>query len=186
MILGFMGSSVCGDVSLILFASLTFFAIYLTFIAMSPVDVVFHLVPRFSMISLYGALEPLRLANRFAGQVFSWRFVSADGEPVSASNDIPVSVSGRLADVGRPTMLMVSASYEPEKGISKPTLVALRKLAAAKVLLAGMDTGPLFWQAPACWMATRRHAIGKACRAFVKVFRGCRSGNRFSKWTGTA
>ena len=39
-------------------------------------------------------------------------------------------------------MLMVSASYEPEKGISKPTLVALRKLAAAKVLLAGMDTGP--------------------------------------------
>jgi AraC family carnitine catabolism transcriptional activator len=121
---------------------LTFFAIYLTFFAMSPVDVVFHLVPRFSMISLYGALEPLRVANRFAGQVFSWRFVSADGQPVSASNDIPVSVSGRLADVGRPTMLVVSASYEPEKGISKPTLVALRKLAAGKVLLAGIDTGP--------------------------------------------
>jgi AraC family carnitine catabolism transcriptional activator len=110
---------------------LTFFAVCLIFFAMPPVDVVFHLVPRFSMISLYGALEPLRVANRYVEQKFSWRFVSADGQPVSASNDIPVSVSGRLADVGR-----------PEKGISKPTLAALRKLAAAKVLLAAMDTGP--------------------------------------------
>ena len=109
---------------------------------MIPVDVVFHLVPRFSMISLYGALEPLRVANRFAEQKFSWRFISAGGEPVSASNDIPVSVSGGLADVGRPTMVVVCASYEPEQGITKPALVALRKLASQKVLLAGIDTGP--------------------------------------------
>ena len=109
---------------------------------MTPVDVVFHLVPRFSMISLYGALEPLRVANRYAERKFSWRFISADGQPVSASNDIPVSVSGSLADVGRPTMLVVCASYEPEKGITRPALAALRKLAARKVLLAGIDTGP--------------------------------------------
>jgi AraC family carnitine catabolism transcriptional activator len=121
---------------------LTFFAIYLTFIVMSAVEVVFHLVPRFSMISLFGALEPLRVANRYVEQKFSWRFVSADGQPVSASNDIPVSVSGSLADVGVPTMLVVCASYEPEEGITKPALVALRKLAARKVLLAGIDTGP--------------------------------------------
>ena len=69
---------------------------------MSPIDVVFHLVPRFSMISLYGALETLRVANRFAERKFSWRFVSASGEPVSASNDIPVSVSGSLASIESP------------------------------------------------------------------------------------
>ena len=109
---------------------------------MTPADIVFHLVPRFSMISLYGALEPLRIANRFAGNVFSWRFISMDGQPVSASNDIPVSVSGSLADLGRPAMVVVCASYEPEKGIAKPALAALRKLAAQKVLLAGIDTGP--------------------------------------------
>ncbi len=110
---------------------------------MSPVDVVFHLVPRFSMISLYGALEPLRVANRFAERKFSWRFVSADGEPVSASNDIPVSVSGRLADVGRPTMLVVCASYEPEKGITQARRLShCANWQRAKVLLAGIDTGP--------------------------------------------
>jgi AraC family transcriptional regulator, carnitine catabolism transcriptional activator len=121
---------------------LTFFAIELAFYAMAPVEVVFHLVPRFSMISLYGALEPLRVANRFSEQKFSWRFISADGKPVIASNDIPVSVSGGLSDVGRPTMVVVCASYELEHGITKPALGALRKLSSQKVLLAGIDTGP--------------------------------------------
>jgi len=121
---------------------LTFFAIVLAFFVMASVDVVFHLIPHFSMISLYGALEPLRVANRFAERKFSWRFISADGKPVSASNDIPVSVSGSLADVGRPTMVVVCASYEPEQGITKPALAAMRKLATQKVLLAGIDTGP--------------------------------------------
>lgn len=109
---------------------------------MASADVVFLLVQRFSMISLYGALEPLRIANRFAGRRFSWRFVSVDGNPVSASNDIPISVMGSLADLGRPTMVVICASYEPEQGITKPVLSAVRKLAAQKVLLAGIDTGP--------------------------------------------
>lgn len=108
---------------------------------MSSIDVVFHLVPRFSMISLYGALETLRVANRFAERKFSWRFVSARGEPVCASNDIPVSVSGSLATLSRPAMVVVCASYEPEQGATRPALAAIRKLSAQKVLLAGIDTG---------------------------------------------
>jgi transcriptional regulator GlxA family with amidase domain len=74
---------------------LTFSAREFSFSAMARYDVAFLLVPKFSMIALYGALEPLRVANRFAGaDTFSWRFVSGDGQPVAASNDIPVSVSG--------------------------------------------------------------------------------------------
>lgn len=105
-------------------------------------DVSFLLVPQFSMIALYGAMEPLRVANRFAPDAFSWRFFSADGEPVAASNGIPVSVSGQLADIGRPAMGVVCASYGHEAGLARPMLAAVRKLARAKVLLAGLDTGP--------------------------------------------
>ena len=65
--------------------------------AMETRQVAFLLFARFSMIALYGALEPLRVANRFAGPAFAWRFLSPDGRPVAASNDIPVSVSGSLA-----------------------------------------------------------------------------------------
>ena len=109
---------------------------------MAHYDVSFLLVPKFSMIALFGALEPLRVANRFAGPTFSWRFVSEDGAPVLASNDIPVSVSGSLSDLGRPAMAVVSASYEPERGLTRPMLVAIRKLARGRVPLAAIDTGP--------------------------------------------
>ena len=118
---------------------LTFSARSFSFSAMAQYDVAFLLVPRFSMIALYGALEPLRVANRFAGaDTFSWRFVSADGQPVAASNDIPVSVSGGLADIGKPDMAVISASYEPEKGITRPMLSA-REGAGPKARAAGGD-----------------------------------------------
>jgi AraC family carnitine catabolism transcriptional activator len=105
-------------------------------------EVVFILVQRFSMIALYGALEPLRVANRFSAGAFSWRFVSADGNPVAASNGIPVSVSGGLSSIGQPAMAVFCASYEPESGLSPAMLAAIRKLTRAHVLLAGIDTGP--------------------------------------------
>ena len=104
-------------------------------------EVVFVLLPKFSMIALYGALEPLRLANRFAGPVFSWRFLSLDGEPVAASNEIPVSVSGKLSGVGRPALAMFCASYEPEKHFDRAMFAAMRDLARRGVRLGGVDTG---------------------------------------------
>lgn len=109
---------------------------------MAEFDVAFLLVPRFSMIALYGALEPLRVANRFAGPVFSWRFVSADGNPVAASNDIPISVSGDLASIGTPSLAVVSSSYEPEKGNTRQMLAALKGLARRRVPMAAIDTAP--------------------------------------------
>ena len=109
---------------------------------MAKYDVTFLLIPKFSMIALFCALEPLRVANRFAGPSFSWRFISMDGQPVAASNDIPVSVSGGLEDIGTPAMVVVSASYEPETGVRPPVLQAIRKLARQRVLLAAIDTGP--------------------------------------------
>jgi AraC family carnitine catabolism transcriptional activator len=109
---------------------------------MTHYDVAFILLPRFSMIALYGALEPLRIANRFAGPVFSWRFISPNGAPVPASNDIPVSAAGPLRDLGQPAMAVTMASYEPEKSISKPLLSAIRSLVKRGVIVAGIDTGP--------------------------------------------
>lgn len=104
-------------------------------------EVVFVLLPKFSMIALYGALEPLRLANRFSGTVFSWRFVSLDGEPTKASNEIPVSVSGDLASIGRPSVVIFCASYEPEQHLGREMFSSLRRLARQGVVLGGVDSG---------------------------------------------
>jgi AraC family carnitine catabolism transcriptional activator len=105
-------------------------------------DVAFVLFAKFSMIALYGALEPLRVANRFAGNVFTWRFVSLAGQPVFASNDIPVSADCALSDIGTPDLALLCASYEHGNALTTPVLSAVRKLARRKVMLGGMDTGP--------------------------------------------
>lgn len=94
------------------------------------------------MIALYGALEPLRVANRFAGQAFNWRFVSLDGEPVAASNDIPISVNASLSGIGTPDLAMFCASYEHETGLTAPVVATVRKLGRRRTTLGGMDTGP--------------------------------------------
>jgi AraC family carnitine catabolism transcriptional activator len=85
----------------------------------------------------------LRVANRFLGAAFTWRFVSVDGAAVAASNGIPVSVSGRLADVGRPNLAVVCASYDHEKAMTKPMLAGIRALARKGVWLGGLDTGAI-------------------------------------------
>lgn len=110
---------------------------------MSATHISFVLVPGFSMIALYSALEPLRVANRFAGKVFGWSFVSADGEAVTASNGIPVSVQSSLADMARPNLVVVCASYDHEAAMNRNMRNMLRKLERAGVWLAGLDAGPI-------------------------------------------
>jgi len=109
----------------------------------SSFDITFLLAPGFSMIALYSALEPLRVANRFGGQLFGWRFASLDGEPVVASNAIPVSVTSKLDDIGRPNLVVVCASYGHEACMTPKLRSGLRKLDAAGVWLGGLDTGAI-------------------------------------------
>jgi transcriptional regulator GlxA family with amidase domain len=104
-------------------------------------DIAFLLIPRFSMIALFSALEPLRVANRFAGEVFSWRFVSMDGMAVAASNGIPVSVTAGIDGIGRPDVAIVCASYDQEAGMNRPVFNELRRLARNGTLLGAVDTG---------------------------------------------
>ena len=45
-----------------------------------PERIGFLLVPQFSMMAFFSAVEPLRVANRLSGQeLYSWHIFSADG-----------------------------------------------------------------------------------------------------------
>ena len=103
----------------------------------------FLLVPRFSMLELFCAIEPLRIANRLGGLAFSWSFVSADGAPVTASNEIPVAASQSLQSVRDLPILFVMASFEPEATIQRQDQAKLRDLARHGTLMGGIDTGPI-------------------------------------------
>ena len=111
---------------------------------MQTSDIAFFLVPRFSMIALYSALEPLRVVNRYRPDRFTWKLLSADGGPVVASNGIEVAVTGTYDDFGRPDMVVVCASHDYDHHLGGPIVRQLRRVARSGVLMAGLDTGSFF------------------------------------------
>ena len=106
-----------------------------------PERIGFVLLPQFAMLSLFCALEPLRVANRFGGDLYSWHFFSQDGEPVASSSGIPVAVEGDLEDLEHCSILIVDASFEPEAALTPGLLSRLKRLDRQGVMIGAMDTG---------------------------------------------
>ena len=68
----------------------------------------FLTLPRYSMIALSNAVEPLRMANIITGQsVYQWSIVSLDGQPTPASNGLQLSPTGELEKLGAVDILFV-------------------------------------------------------------------------------
>lgn len=100
------------------------------------------LLPKFSMLTLFCLLEPLRVANRFGRDLFAWQLLSSDGEAVVASNGVRIEVDGALDAVVSNDMLMVISSYEAEATVTAHDRAVLRHVAAHGGMLGGLDTAP--------------------------------------------
>lgn len=102
----------------------------------------FLLMPEYAMVGLLSAIEPLRVANRFADrEIFRWQLLSDDGNSVNACNQLAIQQTQSIQDVETPKNLFVCASFNPEKHISSGTLTWLKKLYRKGSILGAMDTG---------------------------------------------
>ena len=110
-------------------------------------QVAFVLFPGFSMISLNGAMEPLRVANLLRPETYAWTLLSPDGAPAAASNEIPVSVSGPFRRIGAPDLVVLCASYQPLTAVSDPVSTEIRRLSGAGVALCAIESAPLIMAA---------------------------------------
>jgi transcriptional regulator GlxA family with amidase domain len=100
----------------------------------------FFLVPGFSAMAFFSAIEPLRVANRLAAEpMFDWKMFSRDGLAVEASNNMRIMVDGPL-DEGAPH-LTICAGFDPTRGEEPALLAALRRMARRGATLGAMDTG---------------------------------------------
>jgi AraC family carnitine catabolism transcriptional activator len=95
------------------------------------------------MLGLLAAVEPLRAANRFQPDLFTWQFVSVDGLPVTASNDMAFDVQSSLADAGQVRTCIVCAGYHPEQHFQESIFSWLRDRAGEGCVLGGIDTGSI-------------------------------------------
>ncbi|WP_158152887.1 GlxA family transcriptional regulator [Pseudomonas sp.] len=104
-------------------------------------DYHFLLLPGFSAIGFISAVEPLRVANRFRGELYRWHVLSLDGGPVLASNGMSVNADGALQALGPGATLLVVAGFEPLKASTAALQQWLRRLDHNGVTLGGIDTG---------------------------------------------
>jgi AraC family transcriptional regulator, carnitine catabolism transcriptional activator len=101
----------------------------------------FLLIPGFSMMGLMSAVEPLRAANRFSRELFSWRLLSQDGEAVQSSGGMSLNVDAALQMPGKQDSLFVVAGYDPLQHFDSRLAAWLRRAEREVAVLGGIDTG---------------------------------------------
>lgn len=104
-------------------------------------DIHFLLLPKFSMLGFVSALEPLRVANRFRPGSYRWHIVSADGEPVSASDGIALVADAAIADVPQLSTLFIVAGFEPLDRHTPALSSWLVRLDQQRATLGAIDSG---------------------------------------------
>ena len=104
-------------------------------------DFYFLLMPGFSAIGFISAIEPLRVANRFRGELYRWHVLSADGGAVLASNGMSVNADGGLEPLKKGATLLVVAGFEPLEFATPALEHWLRRLDHDGVTLGAIDTG---------------------------------------------
>lgn len=125
-----------------------------------PVRIAFFLVPRFSMMAFAAGIEPLRAANRLSGaRLFEWLLVSADGQPVEASNGIAVTTQSSLAELDKVDMVIACAGLEaPDVERNVKVHHQLRRLAHHGSMIGAISSGS-FLLAEAGLLAKRRCTV---------------------------
>lgn len=108
----------------------------------TPELIGFLLLPRFSMMAFFSAVEPLRIANRISGRpLFDWRLISEDGSPVTASNGMTLLADQAIDSIHHLPSLALCSGFDPERYLSRALKRWLHRLAAAGCVLGGIDTG---------------------------------------------
>ncbi len=99
------------------------------------------LIPRFSMISLLCATEPMRVANYLlAGVAYGLDFLSDSGPVVTASNGMELKATP-LTEAQAYDCLLVCASYTPERFTKEATLGVLRRRARHGAAIGSLENG---------------------------------------------
>jgi len=108
----------------------------------APLTLTFLVFSGASIMCVASAIDPLRAANRIAGEtLFDWQVVSVDGAPPVTTSGLPVAVSGRFDGADRPDVLVMVGGFGT-RDLGTPTLnTAIRRVARSARAIGGVEAG---------------------------------------------
>lgn len=105
----------------------------------------FLLLPDYSNLCLFNALEPLRAANYYIGRTYyTWSLVTLDGQQVHSSSGLTLPVDCALNEVARfknLDTLIVQSSYNYQSHATPKAILSLQKNRHHFKNLGGFDAG---------------------------------------------
>ena len=101
----------------------------------------FLLMKNFTLLSFASAVDSLRIANRMSDKaIYSWVFLSEDGNPVSCSAGTSFNVDNSLIDLHRDDTIMVCGGMNISETTTKPILNWIRKETRRGLKIGGLCT----------------------------------------------
>ncbi len=95
-----------------------------------------------SIMCVASAVDPLRAANRIAGEVvFDWKIVSVGGEPPVTTSGLPVAVSGSFEPAESTDVLILVGGFGTRDQHSHGLLSGVRRVAKAARACGGVEAG---------------------------------------------
>ncbi|AQT95138.1 GlxA family transcriptional regulator [Pseudomonas azotoformans] len=105
-------------------------------------SIVFLLLDQFTLMSLASAVEPLRMANQLSGQeLYKWHTASPDGNPVWASDGVPITPDGSILSVPSADIVIVCGGIGIQGTVTGELVKWLRSQARYAKRLGGICTG---------------------------------------------
>ena len=108
----------------------------------APLDVTFLVLPGASILCVASSIDPLRAANRIAGEMlYRWTIVSPDGAPCVTTSGLPVAVAGKFDSNARHEVLIVIAGFGTAPYGKGPFIAGLGKAGRRARAVGGIEAG---------------------------------------------
>lgn len=108
----------------------------------TPLTISLVVLPGSSMMSLACTVDPLRAANRIAGEViFDWTMHTFDGGPALLSCGLPLSVDSKFDASASGDVLIIIAGFDSDIHADKSSLTQLSQAASRYASVGGVEAG---------------------------------------------
>ncbi|MFN3986106.1 MAG: GlxA family transcriptional regulator [Rhodocyclaceae bacterium] len=109
-----------------------------------PQKIGFLLLDNFTLMAQASAIEPLRMANQLSGrELYEWITISADGQPVRASDGLQVMPDAAITDPLDLDMVILCSGIAPHKSILPAHITFLQHQARLGRRIGAVCTGSL-------------------------------------------